>query len=187
MTSNDEKSYSFIICNVFSVQLKRFESKILSQFEKRAIFGVLAKITTYVFHRKSARPFSKSQFSELRRGFPFKSFLFDQYMSGLAETMILVSAEGFFLGPAEGFRAEIAKFTIQLSAKSVQKSSISPKQVQQADRWVWVRFVLPSSSAQGANHYFLMNLQVHEKLRKLFFDIVINFHVCPTHGPHHNP
>ena len=40
MTSKDEKSYIFIIYKVFPVQLKRFESKILSDFERRAIFGI---------------------------------------------------------------------------------------------------------------------------------------------------
>ena len=50
-----------------------------------------------VFHPKSARKskFSKSSFSELRRGFPFKLFLFDQWTCEVVENT--------FFGPAEGF------------------------------------------------------------------------------------
>ena len=55
------------------------------------------KTPANVFHRNSARAFSKPSFSELRRHFSFKSFLLDRCMSSLAESMIFASAEGFFL------------------------------------------------------------------------------------------
>ena len=50
-----------------------------------------------------------------------------------------------------------------------KKSSILAKLEQQAERLGWVRFVLPSSSAQGDNEHFLMNLQVWGKRLQLFF------------------
>ena len=86
--------------------------------------------------------------------------------------MILESAEGFLSDRWRVFCAHIENATyghIWLSVKSVQKNSILPKQVEQADQSGWVRFVLPCISAQRANQYFLMNLRVWEKLRKLFF------------------
>ena len=58
MTSNDEKSYIFIIYNVFPVQLKRFESKILSDFEKRDILAF------WRFWRKMAKNRHPTCFTE---------------------------------------------------------------------------------------------------------------------------
>ena len=52
-----------------------------------------------------------------------------------------------------------------------KKSSILAKSEQQAERLGWVRFVLPSSSAQGANEHFLMNLQVWGKTVAIIFCI----------------
>ena len=79
-----------------------------------------------VFHRKSARAFSKPSFSELRRRFPFKSFLLDQYMFGLAETMILESAEGFLSDRRRVFFAHIEKCHIW---PYMAKGKIGPKKL----------------------------------------------------------
>ena len=55
------------------------------------------------------------------------------------------------------------KITFWDCAKSVIKSSILAKCVQLANGSGWLRFVLLSSSPQGANHYFLVILWVWEK------------------------
>ena len=84
----------------------------MSEFVKRTIFGVLVKNRHTHMSPKFHQAIFKTAVLRVATRFSVQIFLFDQYMSGLAETIVLVSAEGFFLGPAEGFRAEIAKFTI---------------------------------------------------------------------------
>ena len=97
--------------HIFSLTIKYFQSnkKGLNQKSRRtskngfffAFFDFLAifgeKSPPNVFHPKSARKwkFSKSSFSELRRGFPFKLFLLDQWTCEVVENT--------FFGPAEGF------------------------------------------------------------------------------------
>ena len=83
-------------------------------------------------------------------------------MFGLAENMILTSAEGFFFRRRRVLCA-YRKITFWDCAKSVIKSSILAKCVQLANGSGWLRFVLLSSSPQGANHYFLVILWVWEK------------------------
>ena len=102
-------------------------------------------------------------------------------MSGLAVNVIFGSAEGFYFDRPSVFGRKSEKSlccAVWSKQKSAQKSSILAKSEQQAERLGWVRFVLPSSSAQGANEHFLMNLQVWEKTVAIIFCIFSPVSMC---------